>query len=96
MRITRLAEILAMDRTTLGRNLRPLERDRLLEIVTSDEDRRARVVTITAAGLDRIKEGRPFWDHAQRVFECAFGASEAAEMRRMMDAAADVRLKPPC
>ena len=96
MRITQLAEILAMDRTTLGRNLRPLERDRLLEIVPSDEDRRARVVTITAAGLDRIKEGRPFWDHAQLVFECAFGASQAAEMRRMMDAAADVRLKPPC
>jgi DNA-binding MarR family transcriptional regulator len=57
MGIGRLAEILVMDRTTLGRNLRPLERNRLLEIVPSDEDRRARVVTITAAGLDRIKEG---------------------------------------
>jgi DNA-binding MarR family transcriptional regulator len=95
MRISRLAEILSMDRTTLGHNLRPLERDGLLEIVRSDEDRRARVVTITAAGLDRIKKGCGFWDHAQRVFECAFGASKAAEMRRMMDAAADVRLELP-
>ena len=95
MRISPLAEILAMDRTTLGHNLRPLERDGLLEIVRSDEDRRARLVTITADGLDRIKKGRRFWDQAQRIFECAFGASKAAEMRGMMDAAADVQLELP-
>jgi DNA-binding MarR family transcriptional regulator len=93
MRISRLAEILSMDRTTLGHNLRPLERDGLLEIVRSDEDRRARLVTISADGLDRIKKGCRFWDQAQRIFECAFGASKAAEMRGMMDAAADVQLE---
>ena len=32
---------------------------------------------------------------AQRIFECAFGASKAAEMRGMMDAAADVQLELP-
>jgi hypothetical protein len=47
-----LAELLAMDRATLGHNLHPLERDGLPEI-------RARVATITTAGLHRIKRGRP-------------------------------------
>jgi DNA-binding MarR family transcriptional regulator len=93
MRMGQLAELLAMDRATLGHNLRPLERDGLLEIIPSDEDRRARLVAITAAGLHRIKQGRPLWDHAQRAFESAFGAAKAAEMRRMMDAAADVPLE---
>jgi DNA-binding MarR family transcriptional regulator len=92
MRMSQLAELLAMDRTTLGHNLRPLERDGLLEIIPSKEDRRARLVAIIAAGLHRIKQGRPLWDQAQCAFERAFGTSKAAEMRRMMDAAADVPL----
>ena len=54
-----LAELLAMDRATLGHNLRQLERDGLPEIIPSKEDRRARVATITTAGLHRIKRGRP-------------------------------------
>lgn len=93
MRMGELAELLAMDRATLGHNLRPLERDGLLEIIPSKEDRRARVAAITTAGLHRVKQGRPFWDHAQRAFERAFGAAKAADMRRMMDAAADVPLE---
>jgi DNA-binding MarR family transcriptional regulator len=95
MRMSQLAELLAMDRATLGHNLRPLERDGLLEIIPCKEDRRARVAAITAAGLHRIKQGRPLWDQAQHAFERAIGASKAAEMRRMMDAAADVPLELP-
>jgi hypothetical protein len=40
-----------------------------------------------------IKQGRRLWDHAQRAFERAFGAAKAAEMRQMMDAAAEVPLE---
>jgi DNA-binding MarR family transcriptional regulator len=53
MRMSQLAELLAMDRTTLGHNLRPLERDGLLEIIPSKEDRKARFAAITAAGPPR-------------------------------------------
>jgi DNA-binding MarR family transcriptional regulator len=95
MRMSQFAELLAMDRATLGHNLRPLERDGLLEIIPCKEDRRARVAAITAAGLHRIKQGRPLWDQAQHTFERAIGVSKAAEMRRMMDAAADVPLELP-
>jgi hypothetical protein len=53
----------------------------------------AQLLAITAAGLHNIKQGRRLWDHAQRAFERAFGASKAAEMRQMMDAAAEVPLE---
>jgi DNA-binding MarR family transcriptional regulator len=95
MRMGQLAELLVMDRATLGHNLRPLERDGLLDIIRSKEDRRARMIAITPAGLRRIREGRPYWDRAQRVFENAFGASKAGEMRQIMDAAASVQLELP-
>jgi DNA-binding MarR family transcriptional regulator len=54
MRISRLAEILSMDRTTLGHNLRPLERDGLLEIVRSDEDRRARLASLSPCRFRKL------------------------------------------
>jgi len=95
MRMGQLAELLGMDRATLGHNLRPLERDGLLQIVQNKDDRRARVVEITVAGLTRVKKGRPLWDQAQHTFERALGRSKAADMRRMINAAAEVRLTIP-
>jgi DNA-binding MarR family transcriptional regulator len=40
--LTRLAEAVAMERTTLARNLKPLERHHLITVETSTEDRRVR------------------------------------------------------
>jgi DNA-binding MarR family transcriptional regulator len=66
MRISRLAEILSMDRTTLGHNLRPLERDGLLEIVRSDEDRRARLASLSPP---EAHESRRAADYVDRVLK---------------------------
>jgi DNA-binding MarR family transcriptional regulator len=46
-----LAQAMVMDRSTLGHNLRPLERDRLTELTASEGDRRSRRVRLTPAGL---------------------------------------------
>src|SRR3954453_16139889 len=51
MTINALAALLVMDRTTLGRNLRPLQRDELIEVVPSPVDRRRRKLCLTASGL---------------------------------------------
>ena len=51
MTINALAGLLVMDRTTLGRNILPLQRDGLIEIVASAADRRRRELRLTDAGL---------------------------------------------
>src|SRR5258708_33029531 len=48
--INALASSMVMDRTTLGRNVQPLERDGLIAVETSLSDRRAKVLRLTSAG----------------------------------------------
>jgi DNA-binding MarR family transcriptional regulator len=84
-----LAHLMTMDRATVGHNLRPLERDGLITIEVSKKDRRARIVSVTDAGLQRIALGRPGWDRAQAEFETHFGARNATAMRKMLDRAID-------
>ncbi len=63
--LTELAERLAMDRTTLTRNLRPLERRGLIETVADVTDQRVRVVRITPEGETMIARAYPLWRRAQ-------------------------------
>ena len=79
--VNTLAASMAMDRTTLGRAIRPLQRDRLLAVATDEEDARARVIRLTAAGEERLKAALPHWRAAQKEFETAFGADDAAALR---------------
>jgi len=62
--ITRLAEDLVMDRTTLTRNLKPLERQGLIEIVPG-QDQRTRVVALTAEGREALTKAIPLWEQVQ-------------------------------
>ncbi|KQX44594.1 MULTISPECIES: MarR family winged helix-turn-helix transcriptional regulator [unclassified Paenibacillus] len=80
-----LAELMTMDRATIGHNLKPLERDGLVRIEVSESDRRARIISITDEGLRRVEIGRPGWDRAQAEFERLFGTDHAKSMRDMMD-----------
>jgi DNA-binding MarR family transcriptional regulator len=63
--INELAEGMAMDRTTLSRNLKPLVRNGLLE-VRPGEDGRTRLVRITPAGEQALEEAYPLWQQAQQ------------------------------
>lgn len=80
-----LAELMTMDRATIGHNLKPLERDGLVCIEVSESDRRARIISITDEGLRRVEIGRPGWNRAQAEFERLFGTDHAKSMRDMMD-----------
>jgi len=70
--VTRLAEMLVMDRTTLTRNLRPLEAQGLLRI-EAGEDRRSREILITAKGRRKLASALPLWDQAQAKLIAALG-----------------------
>lgn len=75
--LTRLAEVLAMDRTTLARNLKPLERQQLVTVEASTEDRRVRVVTLTAQGLQKVNEALPLWKQAQTQMLSLLGSQQS-------------------
>jgi DNA-binding MarR family transcriptional regulator len=62
--INELAQGLAMDRTTLTRNLKPLERQGLVQI-ESGQDRRTRIVRLTDAGQTALTTALPLWQQAQ-------------------------------
>lgn len=84
--ITELAERLAMDRTTLTRNLRPMERVGWIE-VGPGPDRRRRAVRITAAGREVFEAAFPLWQAAERGLRRGLGRDTAAELRRLLDVA---------
>jgi len=84
--ITELAADMAMDRTTLGRNIQPLEREGLIRIEAPAADRRARELRLTKAGEKRWETARKGWRKAQIQFEKVFGAARAAELRSLLRA----------
>src|SRR5262245_57856597 len=58
-----VAALLAMDRTTLTANLKPLERRRLVRTATDPTDRRARLLRLTPAGRAVLAKAVPIWLH---------------------------------
>lgn len=86
MTINALAREMVMDRTTLGRNVLPLERDGLIKIGASATDGRAKELHLTNAGEKRLLAGREAWERAQARFDSRFGAKRAAEFRAMLRA----------
>ena len=84
--INALAKEMVMDRTTLGRNVLPLERDGLIRIEASASDGRAKELHLTKAGEKRLLAGREAWERAQARFTDRFGAKRAAEFRAMLRA----------
>jgi DNA-binding MarR family transcriptional regulator len=78
-----LAERIGVDRATLGHNLRPLEARGLVTMVAGN-DRRSRVVALTAAGRQLLNDARPAWKTAQITFETAFGKEDSAALRATM------------
>jgi DNA-binding MarR family transcriptional regulator len=82
--INELAKSMVMDRTTLGRAIRPLQRDRLLTI-GAGEDGRTRSLRLTASGEARLKGATAKWREAQKEFEMKFGARDAVELRGILE-----------
>jgi DNA-binding MarR family transcriptional regulator len=76
--IHELAEMLALDRTTIGRNLRPLEKQGLLTL-TSGSDQRTRVVTLTTQGQETLLRVVPQWERAQTHMVTGIGHEQVAE-----------------
>ena len=75
-----LADRLAMDRTTLSRELVPLLDAELLTAATDPADRRRRIVTLTPKGTALVKKSRPLWAAAQKKVAGEFGIARTEEL----------------
>jgi DNA-binding MarR family transcriptional regulator len=84
MTINALAAELVMDRTTLGRNILPLQRDGLVAVGRGKSDRRSKQLHLTRSGLARFRAGRKGWEKAQARFETAFGIKRARVLRALL------------
>lgn len=59
--ISSVSTLLAMDRTTLTANLKPLERRGLVKVTVDDADKRSRRLVLTQAGKALLIEAVPIW-----------------------------------
>ena len=64
-----IAHVLAMDRTTLTANLKPLERRKLVKIVPDKNDKRNRLLHLTKAGHRLLEEALPIWRETHGAIE---------------------------
>jgi DNA-binding MarR family transcriptional regulator len=90
-RIGDLAPFLAMDRTTLTANLKPLERRGLIAVLPDDQDRRSRRLRLTDAGRDLLVEAVPIWRATHDDMDAALPESDGAALRNDLRALTTAR-----
>ena len=77
-----VARLLAMDQSTLTAALKPLERRGLLKIATDPEDRRARLLTLTAKGKGLLARALPIWTRTHLEVESLLPDGNPDRLRR--------------
>ena len=79
-----LAEALLMDRTTMSRAVRPLERDGLVAVEPDPEDGRGRILAITQAGRAKLEEARPLWAQVEARQREAYGEERSRQLHALL------------
>jgi|SRR5919109_1984870 DNA-binding MarR family transcriptional regulator len=79
--IGQVSAVLAMDRTTLNANLKPLERRGLLRVSVDDADRRSRRLGLMPTGRSLLIRALPVWKRTQLATESLLGRSNPDAMR---------------
>ena len=82
--ITALAAEMVMDRTTLGRNIRPLQRKGLVAVAPGRRDHRSKELDLTETGIERLRAAGAPWREAQQRFEALFGIERAFALRQFL------------
>ena len=84
--ISSVADLLAMDRTTLTAALKPLERRGLVRVAPDPADRRARRLTLTARGKDLLAQAVTIWQTTHGELERNLPSGNANELRKSLQA----------
>ena len=83
--LTELAQKAELDRSTMGRNAKVLQRMGLIEPAASD-DHRETSITLTDAGRDIVERGAPLWDKAQDEIEARLGDEGIEQLQALLRA----------
>ncbi len=79
--VGKLAEFLAMDRTTLTAALKSLERRGLVKVSADDKDKRARRLSLTEAGREALELALPIWRATHAALERELAQGDAETLR---------------
>ena len=86
--LTRLAQALGLERSTLARNLLPLEKSGLVERQEAEQGRGS-VLRLPPAGRRALADATPRWAAVQQAFELEFGAKRWETLRKRLHEAVD-------
>lgn len=81
--LTELGRRVELDRSTIGRNVRVLQRMGLVQ-VTPGADQREATVALAEPGLDVLRRGAPLWDGVQDKIVSDLGAAGATQLRALL------------
>lgn len=84
--ITQIAPLLAMDRTTLTANLKPLAKRRLVTVSVDPADRRSRRLSLTPPGRALLAAAMPVWKRTHAAMERLLARSDADALRADLNA----------
>ena len=79
--IGQVSTLLAMDRTTLTANLKPLERRGLVTVTVDDADKRSRRLALTPVGRELLVAAFPVWERTHAALERLLGGSDPDRLR---------------
>jgi DNA-binding MarR family transcriptional regulator len=79
--IGEVSAVLAMDRTTLTANLKPLVRRGMVKVAVDKADKRSRRLVITATGRARLNAAFPAWKAAHAEFDAKLGMVRVDRLR---------------
>ncbi len=83
--LTHLSDITELDRSTLGRNVRVLERMAL--VATADSaDKREAAIALTPEGKRILAASTPIWEATQGDIQSRIGATGAARLEALLGA----------
>lgn len=83
----RLIDVLAMDATTLSRNLKPLQKQGLVSLEAAPNDKRARLARLTLEGERVLTGALPLWRTAHDRLQEVLGTEEALALRQQLELA---------
>ena len=83
-----VANLLAMDRTTLTANLKPLERRGMIELAADEKDRRSRRIRLRDAGMAALRTAMPIWIDMHADIDARVGADQVTVLRGGLHAVA--------
>ncbi len=82
--VAELAQAAELERSTVTRNARVLQRRGLVDIGESETDRRTATIVLTPEGVHTLRRGEPLWEEAQSRFEAQVGAGDAQALRSLL------------